>query len=76
MPLLPLIEGRMQISIESLFYFQPYPCQQKFRSYKRMVYHAKGGYQVKWLERNFYLLMSSIKNGSIIPDSLSFQAVS
>ena len=28
MPLLPLIEGRMQISIESLFYFQPYPCQQ------------------------------------------------
>lgn len=28
MPLLPLIEGEIQISIEGPCYFQPYPCQQ------------------------------------------------
>lgn len=80
MPLLPLIEGRMQISIESLFYFQPYPCQQPTSRNSEVTREwcimQKEATEVKWLERNFYLLMSWIKNGSFILDSLSFQAVS
>lgn len=29
MPLLPLIEGGKQISVESPYYFRPHPCQQQ-----------------------------------------------
>ena len=80
MPLLPLIEGRMQISIESLFYFQPYPCQQPTSRNSEVTREwcimQKEATEVKWLERNLDLPMSWIKNGSIIPDSLSFQAIS
>ena len=62
MPLLSLIEGRMQISIESLFYFQPYPCQQQTSRNSEVTREwcimQKEATKVKWLERNLDLPMS------------------
>lgn len=62
MPLLPLIEGGKQISVENLYYFRPYPCQQQTSKNSEVRREwcviQKEATEVKWLERKLDLLMS------------------
>lgn len=62
MPLLPLIEGEKQISVESLYYLRPCPCQQQTNKNSEVrgewCVIQKEATKVKWLERKLDLLMS------------------
>lgn len=70
MPLLPLIEGGKQISVENLYYFRPYPCQQQTNKNSEVRREwcviQKKATEVKWLERKLDLVMSSRKNRSLL----------
>lgn len=61
MPLLPLIEEGEQISIESPYYFRPYPCQQQTNRISDITGEQyviqKEGTEVKCLEKKLDLYM-------------------